>query len=110
MSIEDFSLKVEGFYDARIWEERCLRRLGQVLQAPHVTKEAPSMLRQWPIAKDEETRVKAKDKTDKDNMNAADKIIKEGEPESQARAEFNNLKRFFKTYNDVIKKPQQLGT
>jgi len=54
MEIEDFSLKVEGFLDARIWLERSLRRLGQVLQAPHVDQKAPSMLRQWPISKDDE--------------------------------------------------------
>ena len=61
MEIEDFSLKVEGFLDARIWLERSLRRLGQVLQAPHVKDSAPSMLKQWPISKDNEIEAARKE-------------------------------------------------
>lgn len=56
MDIEDFILKANGFLDARIWQERNYRRLAQVLQAPHVDKRAPSMLNQWPIAKDAELK------------------------------------------------------
>jgi hypothetical protein len=88
MSLDDFNLKVEGFFDARIWEERTFRRLAQVLQAPHVTERAPSMLKQWPIAKDEETKVKARERTEG--------ISRE------------TVKRFVKNYNEIIKKP--LGT
>src|SRR6185369_3202378 len=55
MDLEDYYLKVEGFTDARIWFERSLRRLAQIVQAPHVDSRAPSMLKQWPIMKDEQT-------------------------------------------------------
>lgn len=61
IAIEDFMLKGKGFIDARIDGKRDLRRLAAIIQSPHVDKKAPSMMSQWPIAKDEEIKQQISD-------------------------------------------------
>lgn len=67
MDIEDFILKSNGFFDARLWQERNYRRLAEVLQRPHVTSKAPSMMDQWPLAKDNELKKQVREYISKAN-------------------------------------------
>lgn len=60
MDIEDFILKSRGFIDKRIDKKRDLRRLGAVLQAPLVSKQAPPMMSQWPIYGDDKLKKEIK--------------------------------------------------
>lgn len=83
MDIEDFSLKSEGFIDGRIWLERSLRRLGQIIQAPLVDSKAPSMLKQWPIMKDAETIEQVKVNREQNAVTTLASFIKNAQGEKK---------------------------
>ena len=75
-----FALKKEGFKNYRIWLERSLRRLGQIVQAPHV-KDAPSILKQWPIEKDDEIAEQVKANRERNAVNTLAQFIRNAQGE-----------------------------
>lgn len=84
MDIEDFSLKSEGFLDARIWLERSLRRAVSIIYySQPFNKTPPSVERLWPILKDAEVTEQVKVNREQNAVNTLASFIRSAQGEKK---------------------------